>query len=208
MIEDQRRSSAGARKKASGKNFTVETQRAPAITPARLATRSLCRAANALERVTDDPTLWFFVILDLNRALYSALVAALSVSAFDHAYGEKLRMQWSEYWENSRTDPNAQPPTSNHVPYLPELLRLAQTEQLLHLADEQRDDILKLNAYRNRLEHVKPETWALHTTELPRIVRNVAVAFEPLFDRFQLHLEEDEVERTKFVLNRLKAAGG
>jgi len=178
------------------------------ITPDRLATCSLCRAANGLERVTADPAVWFFIILDLNRALYAALVAALSAENFDEAYGPKLQIQWRQFWENTRTDPNAQSPTSNRVPYLPELIEMAQTAQLLHLAEKQRSDIMKLNELRDNLEHVKPGGWSHNTSDLPRIVKNVAVAFEPLFDRFQHHLEEDEVERTKFVIDRLKAAAG
>jgi hypothetical protein len=176
------------------------------ITPDRLATRSLGRAADAFEGVAGDPTLWFFVILDLNRALYAALVAALSAENFDEAYSPKLQIHWKQFWEDSRTDPNAQSPTSNRVPYLPELIEMAQTAQLLHLTNEQQAHIVRLNEWRDNLEHVKPDSWSLETTDLPRIVRNVAVAFGLLFDRFQHHLEENEVERTKFVLDRLKAA--
>lgn len=177
----------------------------PTITPHHLATRSLCRAANALEDVTGDPALWFFAVLDLNRALYAALVAALSAENFDEAYGSKL--QWKQFWEDSRTDPNAQSPT-NRVPHLPELIEMAQTAQLLHLADEQRADILRLNEWRGNVEHVKPEDWTMPTADLLVMVKNVAEAFEQLFDRFQRKLKEDEVERTKFVLGRLKAAAG
>jgi hypothetical protein len=67
------------------------------INPDRLALLSLCRAANALNRVTADPTTWFFIILDLHRALYAALVAALSAFSFEDAYGDKLRSQWKEF---------------------------------------------------------------------------------------------------------------
>jgi hypothetical protein len=178
------------------------------ITPHHLATRSLCRAANALEDVTGDPTLWFFAVLDLNRALYAALVAALSAENFDEAYGPKLQIQWKQFWEDSRTDPNAQSPTSNRVPYLPELIEMAQTAQLLHLADEQRADIMRLNKWRDNVEHVKPDSWTMPTADLLVMAKNVAEAFEQLFDRFQRKLEEDEVERTKFVLDRLKVAAG
>jgi len=40
------------------------------ITPHHLAALSLCRAAEALERVASDRTTWFFIILDLHRALH------------------------------------------------------------------------------------------------------------------------------------------
>jgi hypothetical protein len=181
------------------------------INPGRLASLSLCRAANALEQATADPSAWFFIILDLNRALTAALVAALSAFSTEGAYDDNLRSQWLEYFENSRTNPNAQPPTSNRVPFLEKLLTMAEagsrSVQPLHLTQEQRADIEKLNDFRNDLEHVKPESWSLDTTGLPRIAKNVAAAFEPLFESFQHQLELDEVERINAALGKLKVGG-
>jgi hypothetical protein len=60
----------------------------------------------------------------------------------------------------------------------------------------QQHDFESLKTYRDNLEHVKPDIWLLWTTDLPRIVKNVVtMLFEPLFERFQHRLEEDEVER-------------
>jgi hypothetical protein len=61
------------------------------INPERLATLSLCRAANAVEQAAADPTTWFFIIFDLNRAVTAALVAALSAYDFTEAYDAKFR---------------------------------------------------------------------------------------------------------------------
>jgi len=174
------------------------------INPDRLALRSLCRAANALEQVAADRTIWFFIILDLHRALYAALVAALSAFEFDRAYGPEHREQWSKFWENSRTDPNARPPTSTRVPFLEELLAMAQAERLLRLTQEQQVDFERLKTYRGNLEHVKPDNWSLPITDLPGIANNVALAFEQLFERFQHHLELDEIDQTNSALRRLK----
>src|SRR5215831_1004445 len=177
------------------------------INPDRLAALSLCRAANAVEQAAADPRTWFFIILDLNRALYAALVAALSASAFDEVYSPKLRMQWSEFWEKSRTDPNARPPTGNFVPELKGVLAMAEAGSLsmqpLHLSQEQRADIMKLNEYRGNLEHVKPENSALDSTDLPRIAKNAAGVFEVLFEAFKHHLEVDEIERAYCALGKL-----
>jgi hypothetical protein len=177
------------------------------INPDRLAALSLCRAANAVEQAAADPRTWFFIILDLNRALYAALVAALSASAFDEVYSSGLRMQWSEFWEKSRTDPNARPPTGNFVPELKELLAMAEagssSMQPLHLTQEQRADIMKLNEYRGNLEHVKPENSTLVSTDLPRIAKNAAEVFEVLFEAFKHHLEMDEIERANYALGKL-----
>ena len=178
------------------------------IDPDRLALLSLCRAANALEQTTADPRTWFFIILDLHRALYAALIAALSASAFDEAYGDKLRSQWKEFWEKSRTDPNAQPPTSDRVPSLCDLIAMAEAGssslQPLQLTQEQRADIKILSERRHDLEHVKPQRWALYTTDMPRIGRNVAAVIEVLFEAFKHHLELDEIDQANSALGRLK----
>jgi hypothetical protein len=181
------------------------------IDPGRLASLSLCRAANALEHTTADPSAWFFIILDLNRALYAALVAALSALSREGAFDAKLRTEWLQYFENSRSNPNAKAPTSNLVPSLETLLTMAEagsrSVQPLDLTQEQRADIIRLNEFRNDLEHVKPESWLLDTTGLPRITKNVAAAFEQLFESFQHQLELDEVERTDAALSKLKVGG-
>jgi hypothetical protein len=178
------------------------------INPDRLALCSLCRAANALEQVAADRTIWFFIILDLHRALYAALVAALSAFSFDDAYDHRLRNQWLEFWENSRTDPTAQPPTGNFVPFLERLLKMAEegsaSMQPLQLTQQQQTDILKLKEYRDNLEHVKPDSWALDTTDLPRIAGNIAAVFGVLFEAFKHHLELDEIDQTNSALRRLK----
>jgi hypothetical protein len=119
--------------------------------------------------------------------------------------------EWLQYFENSRSNPNAKAPTSNRVPSLETLLTMAEagsrSVQPLDLTQEQRADIIRLNEFRNDLEHVKPESWLLDTTGLPRITKNVAAAFEQLFESFQHQLELDEVERTDAALSKLKVGG-
>jgi hypothetical protein len=137
------------------------------------------------------------------------LVAALSAFSFEDAYGDKLRSQWKEFWEKSRTDPNAQPPTSNRVPVLSDLLAMAEAGspslQPLQLTQEQRADITELSTRRHDLEHVKPESLAIDTTHLPRIAKNVAAVFDVLSEAFSHHLELDEIDQADAALRKLKA---
>ena len=72
------------------------------ITPQHLAALSLRRASDALEELASDPTTWLFVIMDLHRALYCALVAALSGPADMGAYTDKVRADWAAYHEATR----------------------------------------------------------------------------------------------------------
>jgi hypothetical protein len=172
------------------------------INPDRLATLSLCRAANVVEQAAADPTIWFFIILDLNRAVTAALVAALSAYDFAEAYDAKFRARLKAFFED-----DAQEPGPFRVPSFEELLALAAggttSMQPLQLTEEQRTDILTLNKYRHRLEHVKPETLLLNSNELPRIAKNAAGVFEIMLQAFKHHLEPDEIERTNCALGKL-----
>jgi hypothetical protein len=137
------------------------------ITPHHLAALSVRRAADALEQTEADPTTWFFVILDLHRALYCALIAALSGSAGIGAYPDKLRIEWIDWFERSRMDPKTNAPTGDYVLSFGELLEKAENSPLelqnsrLQLTSEQRTDISKLNEFRGDLEHVKPRSCSL-----------------------------------------------
>ncbi len=131
------------------------------ITPHHLAALSLSRAAEALSRTEANPVTWFFIILDLHRALYCSLIAALSDTAEIGAYPEWLRAKWIDYFEKSRTDPNAKAPEEDYVLSFIDLISKAENESppIPQLTPDRRADILKLNEFRSDLEHVKPRTW-------------------------------------------------
>jgi hypothetical protein len=98
------------------------------ITPHDLAALSLCRAADSLEQAVSDPATWFLIILDLHRAVYCALIAALAGSAQVGVYSDKLRAEWLAYFERSRDDPNANAPTGDYVLSFKELLSKAEND--------------------------------------------------------------------------------
>lgn len=183
------------------------------ITPDHLAFLSLRRSAQAIEGVIDDPRNWFFMILDLNRAIYCALIATLSGTAHIGVYQEKLAGAWLDYFEKSRKDPDELPPTAQYVLPFTQLLERAErgTADMLGpalaLTPQQRSDILKLNEFRNDLEHVKPQTWSLATDGLPRMCASAAVAFEVLLQSFLHHLERHELEILEGAISRLKQFG-
>ena len=137
------------------------------ISPDQLATLSLCRAANAVEQTAADPTTWFFIILDLNRAVTAALVAALSAYDFAEAYDAKFRARLKAFFED-----DAQEPGPFRVPPFEELLALAAagttSMQPLQLTEEQRTDILRLNGFRHG---IAPATVELGKEALPPLSR-------------------------------------
>jgi hypothetical protein len=176
------------------------------ITPHHLAALSVRRAADALEQTEVDPTTWFFVILDLHRALYCALIAALSGSAGIGAYPDKLQIEWIDWFEKSRDDPNAKAPTGDYVLPFEKLLERAENSPL-QLTSEQRADILKLNEFRGDLEHVKPRTWSLAVGGLPRMGANVARAFAALLPSFSHQLELEEIAQVETAVAMFERLG-
>ena len=132
----------------------------------------------------------------------AAGAAALSAYDFTEAYDAEFRARLKAFLED-----DAQEPGPFRVPFMKGLLTLAAagttSMQPLQLTQEQRDDILSLNEFRHRLEHVKPETLLLNATDLPRIAKNAAEAFEIMFQVFKHHLEPDEIERTNCALGKL-----
>jgi hypothetical protein len=174
------------------------------ITPHHLAVLSLSRAADALPSTQSDPATWFFIILDLHRALYCALVSALSGPAEIGAYPEGLQIKWIEYFEKSRTDPDVKPPEKDFVAPFTELFSRAEnvSPPLLQLTPDQRADILKLNEFRGDLEHVKPRTWSLEIGGLPRMSMVAAEVFEILLRSFSHRL--DETEQADAAISKLK----
>ena len=176
------------------------------ITPHHLAALSVRRAADALEQTEADPTTWFFVILDLHRALYCALIAALSGSAGIGAYPDKLQIEWIDWFEKSRDDPSAKAPTGDYVLPFEKLLERAENSPL-QLTSEQRADILKLNEFRGDLEHVKPRTWSLAVGGLPRMGANVARAFAALLPSFSHQLELEEIAQVETAVAMFEQLG-
>jgi hypothetical protein len=58
----------------------------------------------------------------------------------------------------------------------------------LELTAEERADLNKLNNLRGDLEHVKPKSWSLDVTGLPRISAVAGRAFGRLMPSFAHHL--------------------
>jgi hypothetical protein len=189
------------------------------ITPHQLAAHSLCRAADTLEQTTSNPVSWFFVIVDLHRALYSALVAVMSGPAGIGAYNDKLQAEFIRAWDASRGEPHPREPApkpgqksdEHYVLGFIELLQRAETGSghmwglPLQLSPEQHEDIVRLNALRDKLEHVKPETWSLPVADLDQMCASAGTAFAKLLESFSRHLQADELTQVQTALSKFAA---
>jgi hypothetical protein len=167
--------------------------------PHQLSALCVVRANRAIIETLADPEQWFFVIVDLHRALNSALVAALRGSAGIGAYPLKLRIQWLDYFEKSRTSA-IEPPNRDRVEPFLDLLSRAQKAspdlqgEPLVLTDQEKKDLEKLNSLRDDIEHVKPTSWSLEIVGLPRISRAAARALNHLYSLPPVHMHLSEIE--------------
>jgi len=189
-------------------------------TPHHLAALSLCRAADTLEQTAANPASWFFVFVDLHRALYCAIVAVMSGTAEIGAYNDKLQRQFIDAWDASRGEPHPREPApkkrgkksgEHHVLPFIDLLQRAETGSghmwgpPLQLSPEQHEDIVRLNAYRDKLEHVKPETWAVPLAGLDRMCASAGTAFAHLLESFSRHLQAEELKQVEAALSKFAA---
>ncbi len=184
------------------------------ITPERLAVECTHRVATELDDAIHRNSMrWWFVITDAEQAITSALVAALSGTAEIGALRKEDQIAWLNYFEDSRTDKNVRPPEKQKLATLRELIARAKDPENLNrmgppllLNEKQESDILRVHDFRNDLLHVKPVSWSLEITGLPRMVGAVIEAIQQLFDlpRFRLHLEEEDIERMQTSLKSIE----
>ena len=62
---------------------------------------------------------------------------------------------------------------------------------------------MNLNECRGDLEHVKPRTWCLEVSGLPRMGANVARAFAVLLPSFSYQLEPEEIAQVETAVAML-----
>jgi hypothetical protein len=182
------------------------------LTPESLSALCLGDAADEIEAALDDPIRWFFAVSKLHRALNCGLVAALRGTSSVGAYDAKTRKKWLE-WFNAGIDANAPPPSADRVDEFTKLLERAQDPNdpwtmpngPIVLSEEQKADLLRLNALRGNIEHVKPAHWSLEVGGLPRIASAVAATVSQLLDvmGIGLHLGDSELADMRDAIARI-----
>jgi hypothetical protein len=178
--------------------------------PALIAVHAIERAADEMAAaVRGNVERWWFAIPDTHRALTAALVQALSGTAGIGVLCDRDAQAWMKYFEDSRSDPNTKVPREGFVAEFGELLSRAQDPQrrndmhgTLVLTEGQCEDLGRLNACRDRLEHPKPSSWSLEVAGLPRILGTAAQALDQLLSMasIQLKLDPTDLKRAKAAL--------
>lgn len=151
-------------------------------------------AINALEHAVetaltleDNPLNWKWVIVAIHNALQGALVCTMSGTDGTGALSDKSRKEMWEWFEASRTDPDAPFP----VEWLADPLKLYERAkdpaymqefggEPLRTTQEQDDDVKRLNNLRIGFAHFTPKGWSIESVGLPRIVLNATAIIEIL----------------------------
>ncbi len=177
-----------------------------------LAVESMARVAMEVRSAIDaNPMQWWFAITDIDLALTAQLIASLSGTMHIGALKTEHRDAWLDHLNNHST---GNPVLRNGKPFKDSI---AQLKQLLERAKDtsysfrtnlgysfdlsasEEKDILRLHRFRNNLAHVKPTSWSLEVSGLPRMVHAATKAVEQLFETCseKFHLVKDDVLRMK-----------
>jgi hypothetical protein len=64
---------------------------------------------------------------------------------------------------------------------------------------------LRACPYRDKLEHVKPETWTVPLAGLDRMCASAGTAFAHLLESFSRHLQAEELKQVEAALSKFAA---
>lgn len=183
------------------------------IKPQDFAVLLVARLRRDLEQVTITPSVWWFVVEDLDLTLTAQLVSALSGSMqigalrSDH---QSIMYAYLNDHTNGKPGPkdNTGKPLVEKLANFDELLQRAIipegfnahfSDTPLVLTATEKKDILRIHEFRNKLAHIKPVSWSLETSGLPRMTLAVLKAIIHLFEHSSqiIHLRESDIEGCK-----------
>lgn len=178
-------------------------------------------AINALEHAVetaltleDNPLNWKWVIVAIHNALQGALVCTMSGTDGTGALSNKSRKKMLEWFEASRTDPDAPFPSERlDVPLKlygrakdPTYMKEFGGEPL-RTTQEQDNDVKRLNNLRIGFAHFTPKGWSIESAGLPRIVLNAAAIIEILMLSHPActhRLEQEQSARVEKAITTLR----
>lgn len=151
------------------------------------AINALEHAAETALTLKEKPLNWKWVVIALQNALQGALVCTMSGTAGVGALSNKSMKEMFEWFEASRTDPDA-PYPDEWLADLMTLYKRAKRPEFMQEFDgspvrttpEQDDDVKLLNKLRTGFAHFTPRGWSIETAGLPRVVLNVTAIIETL----------------------------
>ena len=193
------------------------------VTPQILAVLTIERIASYIDELHREPAKWWFAIQDFDLALYSQLIASLSGTMQLGALTEDHQKTMLDYFNDSNLEKTL-PIDKNGKP----LETIANFRQLLNrsldskfpfidnsqfpliLNANQKKDILKLHVFRNNLAHVRPLSWHVEITGLPKMAQAYTFAIDHLFKHCtaRFHLTGLQINKNEKNLTTIATALG
>lgn len=145
---------------------------------------SLRHALRALSFVSEDPQAWKWVMIALHSALQGACVCHLTTTAVPlGAVTEKNARKWSAYYEESRTNPNGEPPKT-YLMRLPDLLEAVRKPNAaggggelpgIEIIESEMRWLRRFHdEFRNHFVHFAPLGWSIEVSGIPDLAKLVA----------------------------------
>ncbi|MEA3032980.1 MAG: hypothetical protein QOH86_996 [Sphingomonadales bacterium] len=145
---------------------------------------SIRHSLRSRDLAAQDPQAWKWVALALHSALQGACVCHLVTTANPiGAVTTKNAGEWLQYFEASRTDPEAKPPTT-YLLSLPDLLTAVRKPRSagdrsnpigVVLSDEELEWLRRFHReIRNQFVHFEPRGWSLEVSGMPDLAKLIA----------------------------------
>jgi len=154
-----------------------------------------------------DPHSWKWVVVSLHSALQGACVCHLTTTA--HPVGaltEANTREWLDYFENSRTDPSTEAPTT-YLKSLPGLLKAVRKPNSsgdgsqgsgIEISDQELQWLKRIHDdVRNQFVHFRPKSWSIDVSGIPELCRLIARIVESILNAGWAFRHLEDVDRAK-----------
>jgi hypothetical protein len=153
---------------------------------------SIRHALRCWEFVAEDAQAWKWIILALHSALQGACVCHLvTTEAPISAVTKKNACEWKNYFEESRTNSPAKPPTTQLMA-LPELLKAVRkpnsagdtsSDNQVSIDDTELCWLIGIHKeFRNQFVHFRPMGWHFDVSGIPKLAHLVARIIHDILD--------------------------
>ncbi|MCJ9754637.1 hypothetical protein MOV61_28305 [Neorhizobium sp. BETTINA12A] len=180
---------------------------------------SIRHVIRAAQFVREDSLAWKWVVMALHSALQGACVCHLTTTAAPvGAVTERNAGEWLTYFEDSRTNPNAEPPKT-HLMGLPDLLKAVRKPSSagdgsnvagIAISESELSWLHRFHReIRNQFTHFEPMGWSIEVSGIPEIAKLVARIIGDILRtgwafRHQDRAQREEMQRSLHTLKTIE----
>ena len=178
---------------------------------------SLRHVIRVAEYVEKDAQAWKWVVLALHSALQGACVCHLTTAAVPiGAVTERNAVEWSNYFEELRTNPNAKLPKT-YLMALPDLLKAVRkplsagdgrNSAGIAISDAEFDWLKRFHdSVRNQFTHFKPMGWSVEVSGIPDIATLISRIIGEILEMGWAFRHQDVAQREELKCSLSKLTG-